>query len=183
MTDEVYVHYGSTRFDPSRMTSLDKLDADDVGAATKPPHYSAIWGSPVSGERSWKHWNEVTRFSKCDEDNSFQFKISDMYKILIVDSHSSAISLVENYCKLYRGFTDLYGFGIDTVKQQCVDYINSTDAISGHCIPALDFLKMSADGYSGMEISITKFPKLYWLLYSWDCDSIVVWNPDAIIQV
>lgn len=46
----------------------------------------------------------------------------------------------------------------------------------------LDFEKMAKAGFDGMEISISKYPQLYWFLYGWDVDSICIWNPKVIIM-
>lgn len=43
----------------------------------------------------------------------------------------------------------------------------------------LDFEKIAKD-YDAIEVFISEDEKLYWDLYGWDCDSIVVMNPDVI---
>ena len=43
------------------------------------------------------------------------------------------------------------------------------------------FEKMVEDGWDGLEISISDYAQLYNYLYGWDCDSIVVFNEDAIV--
>ena len=48
----------------------------------------------------------------------------------------------------------------------------------------IDFEKIYADGYSGIEVSITDFGILTpHILLSWDVDSIVMFDKDEIIQV
>ena len=37
-----------------------------------------------------------------------------------------------------------------------------------------------ADGYVGMEISISDYFRIYDELYGWDCDSIVIFYEDEI---
>lgn len=45
----------------------------------------------------------------------------------------------------------------------------------------LDFEKMLADGVDAIEVrGIANDKKLYFDLYSWDCDSILIMNPDII---
>lgn len=46
----------------------------------------------------------------------------------------------------------------------------------------LDFEKL-ATMYDAIEINISNDPKLYFTLYTWDCDSILIMNPDIIQQV
>ena len=43
----------------------------------------------------------------------------------------------------------------------------------------LDFEELSKI-YDAIEVFVTYDPKLYWYLYGWDCDSILVMNPDVI---
>jgi hypothetical protein len=193
MFDKVYVHYGSTEFHPELIKPLDYSNSKSaIGMTVKPPYFSGLWGSPIDSDNSWKVWNDANDFSECDENNSFRFKIHPDHKILTINSTESAISLVENYLTLAGSLRLRFLSGkvetnpeddLRNEKERCIDYIMSGQPFEYFSINKLDFVKMSADGYSGMEISITDFPKLYWLLYGWDCDSIVVWSPDAIIQV
>ena len=45
----------------------------------------------------------------------------------------------------------------------------------------LDFEKLSEE-YDAIEVLISKDQNLYFSLYGWDCDSIVIMNPSKIIQ-
>ena len=46
-----------------------------------------------------------------------------------------------------------------------------------------DFELMAIDGWDGLEISLSEYPPLYDKFYSWDCDSICIFNKDAIKEV
>lgn len=46
----------------------------------------------------------------------------------------------------------------------------------------LDFEKLS-EQYDAIEVNISKCYRLYHLLYGWDCDSILIMNPDIIQEV
>jgi hypothetical protein len=43
-----------------------------------------------------------------------------------------------------------------------------------------DFEKLKNDGWDAIEVYMNT-PKIYFYLYGWDCDSILVLNPDCII--
>ena len=190
MADKVYIHYGSTKFDPELIKPFDYYELGHISSSVKPPFYSGLWGSPVDSENSWKAWNDSTEYSECDDNNTFRFRVKDGFKILMIDSPESAISLVENYLtvdyvRLRFGVEKQIDPDSDVLEEklQCIDFIRHGSMFEWRSIRKLDFIKMQNDGYAGMEISLTAFPKLYYLLYRWDCDSIVVWNPDAIEKV
>lgn len=46
----------------------------------------------------------------------------------------------------------------------------------------LDFAKLK-DMYDAIEVLISADNRLYWLLYGWDCDSLLVMNPDVVEQI
>ena len=50
-----------------------------------------------------------------------------------------------------------------------------------------DFEKIMAMGYDVIDYrlsdDISGIGKLYWCLYGWDCDSILVLNPNVIIPI
>ena len=43
-----------------------------------------------------------------------------------------------------------------------------------------DFEKMLADGWDAIELHLSECGELYWALYGWDCDCILVMNPDIV---
>ena len=46
----------------------------------------------------------------------------------------------------------------------------------------LDFEEMLRNGIDAVYVEISSDNRLYWALYGWDCDSIVVMNP-AVVEV
>lgn len=46
----------------------------------------------------------------------------------------------------------------------------------------LDFEELSKE-YDAIEVNISEDEMLYWNLYGWDCDSILVMNPDVIQEI
>ena len=43
-----------------------------------------------------------------------------------------------------------------------------------------DFEKMIADGWDAIELHLSECGELYWALYGWDCDCILILNKDII---
>ena len=68
--------------------------------------------------------------------------------------------------------------------------INSSDDLKkltktyrGFFVPCcLDFEQLSQK-YDAIEVNISSDRRLYWDLYGWDCDSILVMNPEVIREI
>lgn len=113
--------------------------------------YGGLWASPVTTPMGWKDWNEAENFRVCNEQNSFRFKLKSGSKIAYIDSEEKLHTVP------------------DSIKTGCSQKSKF-----------IDFEKALKLGYDAIEISISKCPSLYWALYGWDCDSIVVLNKGAI---
>ena len=50
--------------------------------------------------------------------------------------------------------------------------------ISVYYVP--DFEKMLVNGWDAIELHLSECGALYWALYGWDCDCILVMNPDIV---
>lgn len=113
-----------------------------------------LWASPVDAKHGWKQWCKDNSFRECRKENSFTFTLTPDAKVLYI-------------CSV---------IGLDSLPQ-----VKDEFALSNWCL--LDFEKLLEQGYDAVEISITAAPRLYWSLYGWDCDSILVMNPDVIMEV
>ena len=110
-----------------------------------------LWASNVNAERGWKDWCESENFRKCKEEHSFSFSLSDNAKVLYI-----------NY--------------IDDLKY--LPKVESKFGISTWIL--LDFEKLEKV-YDAIEVNISNDYNLYYALYGWDCDSILIMNPDVIV--
>ena len=45
----------------------------------------------------------------------------------------------------------------------------------------VDFEALMQAGVDAVEFNLSKDYELYWALYGWDCDSILILNPEIII--
>ena len=125
----------------------------NVDCSTKPK--GGLWASDVEAEHGWKEWCNENEFRNCDKENSFTFTLSDDVKILYIESVNDLQSLPK--------VDDKFG-------------INFSSWI------LLDFEKL-AEIYDAVEVSISSDFDLYYKLYGWDCDSIVIMNPDIVVEL
>lgn len=109
-----------------------------------------LWGSPVDCEFGWKEWCESEDFHTDTLDRYFVFKVKDGAKIFTVRKNDD----VSDYICPLR-YTDVFKH--------------------------IDFNKIMKE-YDGMElIHGDNYMDLHFgHFYSWDVDSIVIWNPDVI---
>lgn len=110
-----------------------------------------LWASPIDALFGWKDWCKAEDFRKCEKENSFSFSLPSA-NIYMIDSVDALHSLpiIKNY---------------DNVPIR---------------LTVIDFEKCIELGYDAIELSISSDRKLYWELYGWDCDSILVMNPEKI---
>lgn len=149
----VYIHYGADHFDPELFKEI-KNRPNWV----KPQPHTGLWASPRNSERSWKTWVEAEHYGS-DLTKSFEFRVVDPGKIFYIFDAPS-----------YEVFVKLYG-------------IKNRFGSLEYNLYVPDFEKMVTDGWDGLEISISSWPKLYDLFYGWDCDSVVIFNKDAIEEL
>ncbi len=150
--DKLYIHYGSDHLIKEKVTEM-KHEAGSNMYINKPDF--GLWGSPVDCEFGWKEWCESEDFHTDTLDQYFVFKVKDGAKIFTVRKNDD----VSDYLLTPYLYTLEYMFP--------PKYI--------------DFNKIMKE-YDGMElIHGDNYMDLhYGYFYSWDVDSIVVWNPDVI---
>lgn len=147
-----YIHYGHKEFDKNKFT---KVTNDH--SWVKPT--GGLWASPIDSNRSWKDFCYDNDFRECNEENSFKFTLTEDAKVLHL-----------------RSTKDLEG-----IPEQK----DSLKLMSTYCI---DFEKLMEMGYDAVELHLSEdcspggwMDSLYWKLYGWDCDSIVILNPDIVV--
>lgn len=52
-----------------------------------------------------------------------------------------------------------------------------------HLAYDIDFEAMIQSGFDAIELHLSEDPELYWELYGWDCDSILILNKDVIMPI
>lgn len=113
-----------------------------------------FWASRVNALYGWKDWCKDNDFWDCREDNCFRFFLSENANVLTINS-----------------VDDLKG--LPKAKQPIPVESSLWDNY-------LDFEQLLLNGIDAVEVNISSDRNLYMVLYGWDCDSILIMNPDII---
>ena len=111
-----------------------------------------IWASHVNAVFGWKDFCVGNDFCVEELKESFKFLIDSSANVVEIHTHKDWYKLIE-------------------VK-------NRPKRMVGRCP---DFEEMKRQGVDAIEIFITEDPEVYYGLYGWDVDSILVMNPEIII--
>lgn len=152
---KTYIHYGAKAFMPELFVPIQNR------YFVKP--HGGLWASPTDAKYGWKEWNKDSGFIEIIEDRSFKFTLTEDAKVL----HIYSVSDLDVLPKLE--IPGMLNFNIGMVY--------------------LDFEALMEQGYDAIELHLSEEDKtnngfmegLYWNLYGWDCDSILVMNPDIVV--
>ena len=117
---------------------------------TKPK--GGLWASRKDGKGTWKTWCEQEEFRLDSFESSFEFTLKDNARVLEL----SSIDQLDNLPKLNQ------------------DNYNKEDRYST-CYLDFEALRQQYDA-----IEVTDIACLYWKLYAWDCNSILIMNPGIV---
>ncbi len=147
-----YIHFGSKCFDRAMCETIKNREYFN-----KP--FGGLWASAVNAKFGWKEWCSANNYADLTEENSFRFTLKDSARVWHIWSTEDANHMPRQENKLG--------------------------------IPMLwlcpDFERLVADGYDAVELHLSEetgehgiADGLYFTLYGWDCDSILVLNPDIV---
>ena len=116
-----------------------------------------LWASPYNSKRSWYDWCKSEKFRTDRLDKWFTFTLKDDAKVLTIKTE-------QDLCKLKND-----GFYIDAFTK------------TKYSLPFSypDFEKLCIDGYDAIEVYMNDI--IYFDLYGWDVDSLLVLNPNCVI--
>lgn len=148
-----YIHYGSSSFDPDRFVEIrNEIFVKPTGG---------LWASSTEAKYGWKEWcSDNGDFKECKNDNSFKFKLKEGAKVFHIYSEEDLKQLPRNNEASWMTIGNTY---------------------------FLDFEKILASGIDAIEYHLSEEKKpenwdngLYYLLYGWDCDSILIMNKEIV---
>lgn len=136
MKNAVYIHYGSTKFDPSY---------------------------------GWKQWCEAEDFASCEKSNSFEFTMKDPSKVAVIRNKT-------DFLKLPTVASDYLLKRAEDLGTNVPRFIDFEECLR-RGIDAVE-LCWFGDEYDGRDSDYMNY-----IMLGWDCDSIVVLNPEAVILI
>lgn len=112
-----------------------------------------LWASRVDSPNSWKEWCKSSGFGKEKLNTSFMFTLKEDAKVLRITNTKQLEQLPK--MKNLLPITTMWTM--------------------------IDYEELATE-YDALEVLISEDHELYFSLYGWDCDSIVIMNPEVIIQ-
>ena len=153
-SSEVYVFCGSDHFDKSIFMPI----TNEPYPWCKPR--GGMWSSPADSDNTWEDWCLSNGFRLEKLDKQFRFHLAEGSKILRIKFNEDLDALYSRGYK--RSDLDQYPYLHDDMYY-------------------LDFEKIVANGYDAIQVIITA--ETYWSLYGWDCDTLLVLNPDSVMEI
>lgn len=120
---------------------------------TKPR--GGLWASPVDSDFGWADWCEFEDYNTKSLKKSFTFELTDDANVLLIEDRADYM-----ICPHV------------TVDETC--WLRW---------PPIDFEELLRQGVDAVEVRFGKDFVLPQIMRWWDCDSIVVLNPDVIVEV
>ena len=154
MEKSVYIHYGAKSFDPGKGFPIHNQE-------NWPKPKGGLWGSREMASFGWKDWCECENFRKCDISDAFRFILRDGAKVGMISCMADLKKLPVRKCSRQSLWQVLLDF------EECLH--EGYDAIE-LCWYGEEYRELAADD-------------MHFALYGWDCDSIVVLKPSAVIPV
>ena len=158
MKKSVYRHFGSSKFDRELFNPIHNRPFSN-----KP--FGGLWACPVEDKDiDWEEWCRREEFNLESLEEHFDFTIKDDSKIMVIKD-------IKDLDKLPR------------VKNP--EFILEYDIMNSN----IDFEELAKeyDGimvwiYRSSDIDLTRmsFDGIYYRMYGWDVDTLVVFNPDII---
>ena len=173
-----YIHYGSDFFYPSRA-----LPARNSDSIPKPADGTGFWGSREDGTYEdgtliygWKEWCRDSKTNPELLKRSFRFRLSDGARLLVLQEPSDLLPLPKTApweLKDTSASLNLSDGEFPSLDQIFEQYRRNP------CY--LDYEKMMEEGVDAIELRNSHLFGRF--LTGWDCDCVVVLNPDVIVPM
>lgn len=156
MMGNKYIHYGSSSFDLNKFGAVKNY----TDMWNKPDPYTCLWASPIDSENSWTQWCKDNLFRLDELESWFIFELKPDATILNIRNDDELQQALDSGL-LHNRHDEFLGCSLSD------DYY-------------MDFEQLAQDGFDAIEVHICS-SRIYWGLYGWDCDSLLVLNPNCIV--
>lgn len=156
-----YAHYGSNVFDRAQHQRITNRNE------TKPR--GGFWGSNEKSPNSWRQWASREDFQEYEDDNCVKFQLRPGARVLQLNTMEDLAWLAANYSQpAGNAPAEALFWGMPG----SLKHIGLGDIMLDWNAIALDF--------DGIDYSYTNLGDR---LYAWDCDSVVIFNPNVVACV
>ena len=154
MNDKIYIHYGAPHFESTLFAPI-----KNMVFFSKP--VGGLWASDINSAYGWVDWMEDNDYLGKSEivKHNFKFKLTPEARVLTITSKEQLNDLPH----IVGEDAQINGKSFDTWQ-------------------LLDFEKL-AQQYDAIEVILSADRYLYFELYGWDCDSILIMNKDVIVEI
>lgn len=160
MEDITYIHYGHDVYDSNKFNT-------PINDWIKP--IGGLWASPIDATNGFRNWcmNQDWSLRPNYFDTFFTFKLKESANVLHLRKNEDInlltfLNMDERESIKFIDFESMIKSGIDAIEL----HLSENEMIN---------MNNSTISYGPFTDS------LYWSLYGWDCDSIVILNKDIII--
>ena len=161
--EEIYRHYGHDKFDINRFVKIKNRELFN-----KP--FGGLWSSPTKDvDVGWARWCMQEEFYVDKLDKYFDFKLKDNARVLRIEKIKDLEKLPK--VDLYDELVNLQALNImHSVKYMHFD-IDFEEIVKNY--DAILVYMYRDEESKGMK-------SMYFELYGWDVDTLLVLNPDVI---
>lgn len=150
MQRQSYIHYGNDHFDMDVFNARKIAYENKLSAMAINKPPFGFWACRTDDEFGWKYWCECEDFHTDRLDKSFVFTLSESARILTIRSHDDIEPFLTE--NPFWSISKVIDFEKIMFRYDALELIHGDNYTCLH------------DG----------------LFYSWDVDSIVIWNPYII---
>ena len=163
MNNKIYVSYLDVPFDKKLLKPSDKMN----NCINNKP-IGGFWASPVDAEYGWKEFCTDNLPKAIKDKLEFKFTLTNNARIIVIED----LQDINDKLKFDKfEYTDIINHAyidFDAMRND-FDGIELRDPMLGHY-----FLN------SKQYPELSKKEECF---YCWDCESIVIWNPDIIVPI
>ena len=151
-----YVHYGAKYFVRDKFESIENEDFRN-----KPD--GGFWASSCKAKNSWSAWCVENDFKRANLEECFYFSLSETANVLRIESLEDCKELT-----------------LQPVGYMHKEYMNPNYKV-------IDYKACIARGFDAIEYKYDiackseDFEEIDSIMWGWDCDSILILNPDIVV--